>query len=257
MHALTLSLALLAQIGPDKVIELGDAKDAMAAVTDGKGHYILYNAKEPLHGPTFYGDGKTFHLVRTIGGGASGTESFGLTFWDPRVYRPTNTYASFNMKDEGRQFEVSCADLTTKLTKVPKDEVAKMLGSAALRGARWTRRPSLLFRDDTGSYYLVDRLRADDDYDRRDWRVYVGPRGKMKLAALKDVVDDEQGQIFATKDGSLRLVSSTGETKWVKGKTELKLTTVELDSFRNARMVYVELGPYSGERLGTPCDDLM
>lgn len=257
MHALTLALALLAQTGPDKKIDLGDKKDLLAAVTDGKGHYLLYNGKEPLSGPTFYGDGKTFHLVRTIGGGASGTESFGLTLWDPRVYRETNTYASFNMKDEGRVFEVNCADLTTKLTKVPKDELAKLVSAGDFRGSRWTRLPTNLFRDDSGTYYLVDRLRTDDSMDRRDWRVFVGPRGKMKLAPLKDVVDDEQGQIFATKDGSLRLVTGTGEKKWVKGKTELKLTEVGLDTYRNARMVYVELGPYMGERLGTPCDDLM
>jgi hypothetical protein len=86
--------------------------------------------------------------------------------------------------------------------------------------------------------------------------VFVGPRGKMKLAALKDVVDDSQGQIFATKDGSLRLVSGS-ESKWVKGKTEIRLTPVELDNYRNARMVYVDLGPYAGEKLGTPCDDAM
>lgn len=256
MHALALSLALLAQTGPDKKIDLADKKDQLAAVTDGKGHYIVYNGKEPLSGPTFYGDGKTFYLVRTIGGGASGTESFGLSFWDPRVYRAENSYASFNMKDESRAFEMNCADITTKLTKVPKEELAKLL-AADFRGSRWTRRPSHLFRDDTGTYYLVDRLRTDDEMDRRDWRVFIGPRGKMKLAALKDVVDDEQGQIFATKDGSLRLVTGTGEKKWVKGKTEVKLTEVELDSFRNARMVYVELGPYMGEKLGTPCDDLM
>jgi hypothetical protein len=257
MHALVIALSVLAQLGPDKVIELGDKKEGMAAVTDGKGHFLVYNAKEPLAGPTLYGDGKTFNVVPTIGGGASGTESFGLNFWDPRVFRARNSYASFNMKDEGRQFDVSCADITTKLTKVAKDEAAKMIGSAALRGSKWTRQPALLYRDETGTYYLVDRLRTGDDSDRRDWRVFVGPRGKMKLAALKDVVDDEQGQIFATKDGSLRLVGGTGETKWVKGKTELKLTTVDLDSFRNARMVYVDLGPYSGEKLGTPCDDLM
>lgn len=257
MHAIVIALAVLAQIGPDKKVDLTDKKDSMGAVTDGKGHYVIYNAKEPLAGPTLYGDGKVFHVMRTIGGGASGTESFSLSFWDPRVYRAENSYASFNMKDEGRAFDVNCADITTKLTKVPKDELAKLLGSAEFRGSKWTRRPASLFRDDTGTYYLVDRLRTEDDADRRDWRVFVGPRGKMKLAALKDVVDDDQGQIFATKDGSLRLVTGTGEKKWVKGKAEVKLTEVDLDTFRNARMVYVELGPYMGEKLGTPCDDLM
>lgn len=256
MHALALALVTLAQLGPDAPVDLKDSKADLAAVTDGKGHFIVYNAKAPLQGPTLYGDAKTLHLVRTVGGGSSGTESFGLTFWDPRVYREQNSYASFRMSDEGRQFEMHCADSLTKLSKVPPAELEKLLQTAALRGYRWMRKPSLLFRDDTGTYYLVDRLRTEDDADRRDWRVYVGPRGKMKLAALKDVVDDDQGQIFATKDGSLRLVSGR-ESKWVKGKVEVALTEVDLSTFRNARMVYVELGPYLGERLGTPCDDLM
>lgn len=257
MHALSLALCVLAQTGPDKVVDLGDKKASMALLTDGKGHYLLYNSKEPLSGPLMYGDGKTFNLVKTIGGGASGTESFSLSLWDPRVSRKSSNYADFEMKDEGKVFQVTCSDAPTTLTKVSKDETDKLLAAAQFRGSKWTRRPTLLFRDDTGVYYFVDRLRVDDDADRRDWRVFVGPRGKMKLASLKDVVDDDQGQIFATKDGSLRLVAGGGETKWVKGKTELKLTAVDLDTFRNARMVYVELGPYIGEKLGTPCDDFM
>lgn len=254
MFALTLAVSLLAQIGPDKKVDITDKKASLGAVTDGKGHYVVYNAKEPLSGPTFYGDGKTFHLLRSIGGGANGTESFGISYWDPRVFRATNSYASFDMADDARKFTITCADKITPLTKV-KDELPKLL-EADFRGSLWTRRPERLFRDDTGTYYLVDRLRTDDENDRRDWRVFIGPRGKMKLAALKDVVDDAQGQIFATKDGSLRLVTGS-ESKWIKGKTELKLTEVELDVFRNARMVYVELGPYIGERLGTPCDDML
>ncbi len=254
MFALTITLSLLAQIGGDKKIDITDKKANLGAVTDGKGHYVIYNAKEPLSGPTFYGDGKLFHLVRTIGGGANGTESFGVSYWDPRVFRSTNSYASFDMGDEGRKFSITCGDKVTPLTKA-KDELPKLL-EGDFRGSLWTRRPERLFRDDTGTYYLVDRLRTDDEADRRDWRVFIGPRGKMKLAALKDVVDDAQGQIFATKDGSLRLVTGA-ESKWIKGKVELKLTEVELDVYRNARMVYVELGPYIGERLGTPCDDML
>lgn len=257
MHALLIAaVTVLSQTGPDKKVELGDKKDSMAVVTDGKGHYLMFNAKEPLSGPTLYGDGKVFNLVHTIGGGANGTDSFGLSFWDPRVSRKTSTYAEFSMRDEGKVYEAGCGDTPVTLTRVPKDDAAKMVASADLRGSKWTRRPSLLFRDDSGTYYFVDRLRVDDDLDRRDWRVYVGARGKMKAAPLKDVVDDDQGQIFATKDGSLRLVAGK-DTKWVKGKAELKLTPVDLDSSRNARMVYLELGPYVGEKLGTPCDDMM
>ncbi len=257
MHALALTLVVLSQVGPDKKVDLSQVKADLAAVSDGKGHIVVYNGKEPLRGPTLYGDGKAFFLVRTIGGGSSGTESFSVSFWDPRVYRPDNSYASFSMEDEGKKFSVSCAGQTTALTRLPKDEVAKLLETATFSGSRWTRLPDRLLRDDSGVYYLVDRLRTEDSSDRRDWRVFVGPRGKMKLMALKDIVDDDEGQIFATKDGSLKLISGTGEVKWVKGKGETKLTEVSLDTLRNARMVYVDLGPYSGERLGTPCDDLL
>jgi hypothetical protein len=257
MLALTAALLVLAQTGPDKVVDISAKKADLAVISDGKGHFIVYNAKEPLSGPTFYGDGKTFHLMRVIGGGASGTESWDMSLWDPRVVRSSSSYASVSMKDEGKVFEVACGDTAAKLSKVAKDEAAKLLDTAAFRGSRWTRLPSLLFRDDTGTYYLIDRLRTDDDNDRRDWRVFVGPRGKMKLAALKDVVDDDQGQIFATRDGSLRLVAGSTDIKWVKGKAETKLTQVDLGTFRNARMVYVDLGPYVGEKLGTPCDDFL
>lgn len=257
MLALTAALLVLAQTGPDKVVDISAKKADLAVISDGKGHFIVYNAKEPLSGPTFYGDGKTFHLIRVIGGGASGTESWDMSLWDPRVVRSRSSYASVSMKDEGKVFEVACGDTAAKLSKVARDEAAKLIDTAAFRGSRWTRLPSLLFRDDTGTYYLIDRLRTDDDNDRRDWRVFVGPRGKMKLAALKDVVDDDQGQIFATRDGSLRLVAGSTDIKWVKGKAETKLTQVDLGTFRNVRMVYVDLGPYVGEKLGTPCDDFL
>ena len=53
------------------------------------------------------------------------------------------------------------------------------------------------------------------------------------------MVDDAQGQIFATKDGSLRLVTGA-ESKWIKGKVELKLTVYAGDR---------EQKPLEGEHL--------
>jgi hypothetical protein len=77
---------------------------------------------------------------------------------------------------------------------------------------------------------------------------------------LKDVVDDAQGMILSTKTGNLRLITSTdgkSEGKWIVGKVTTVLTEVPLDNYNTARMVYMDLGPYSGQRLGTPCDDFM
>jgi hypothetical protein len=119
--------------------------------------------------------------------------------------------------------------------------------------------PERLLRDDTGTYYLVDRLRTKDPTDRRDFRVFVGPRGNMKQMPLKDIVDDSEGLILATKNGNLRLIAGSGrqENKWVKGEKSTALIEIDLDRFDTARLIYTDLGPYTGQRLGTPCDDLM
>ncbi|MCA3011189.1 MAG: hypothetical protein INH41_02190 [Myxococcaceae bacterium] len=256
MLALATLLLTLSQTGPDLVVDVSKEMADLAVLTDGKGHYLAYNAKAPTSGPTFYGDGKTFHFLHVVSISVDGVDSWSMSFWDPRVQRQYQENASFSMADEGRVYEVACGVGKNMLTRLAAPEAAKLLEAATFRGSLWTRRPEHLFRDDTGVYYLVDRLRTDSP-ERRDWRVFIGPRGKMKLASLKDVVDDDQGQIFATKDGSLRLVTSGDESKWLKGKVTTPLTRVDLSSPRNARMLYVDLGPYTGEKLGTPCDDLL
>lgn len=81
----------------------------------------------------------------------------------------------------------------------------------------------------------------------------------MKQLPLKDIVDDSEGTIFATKDGTLRLISNAGGgkpvIKWVVGKKETLLTEVPVED--NVRMIYLDLGPYSGLPLGTPCDGFL
>jgi hypothetical protein len=256
MLAFMTLLLTLAQTGPDLVVDVSKAKADLAVLTDGKGHYVVYNANALTSGPTFYGDGKTFHFLHVVSVSVDGADAWSMSFWDPRVQRQYQESASFSMSDEGRTFEVACGVGKTTFTRLTGPEAAKLIEGADFRGSLWTRRPEHLFRDDTGVYYLVDRLRTDSA-ERRDWRVFIGPRGKMKLAALKDVVDDDQGQIFATKDGSLRLVTSGDDSRWLKGKAATPLTRVDLSSLRNARVLYVDLGPYTGEKLGTPCDDLL
>ena len=71
---------------------------------------------------------------------------------------------------------------------------------------------------------------------------------------LTYVAFDTQGDIFSTKTGELRLVSSATEGAWIQGKTRTKLTIVPIED--NHILVYTDLGVYSGEKLGTPCDDL-
>jgi hypothetical protein len=267
MHALTFLVSLVASQpvqGPAK-FDVAPLKAKLAAVTDGNGHYLVYEKEQPYGQPLFYGDGKSFYRQRVQGGGASGTESFSVSLIDQRVVGlGSSSGASFDMKDSGGIFSVTCGKKETALKAVPKADLEKLLGGAQFFESLWTRRVERLLRDDTGTYYFVDRLRTEDDTDRRDFRLYVGQRGKMKQLPLKDVVDDTEGMIFSTKDGVLRLVASrddgktkkNAELKWVANKKELPLLEVPTDDFRNIRLIYRELGVYDGARLGSPCDDL-
>lgn len=243
-----------------------EVKGRVKLLTDGKAHYLAFDASGGFRGPMFYGDGKTFYLLRSSGGGSS-ADTFSASLWDPRIDWKINGTASFNWK-EGK-YSVSCPPKTTELSVVPADEAKKIMDAATLYQSKWQRRPHKLARDDTGNYYFVDCAR--DDTERaggceRDWRLYVGQRGKMKLQQMTNIVHDTEGEIFATKTGELRLVLSDEQKsgdgvlrkdqamKWVAGKVSSPLINVPVDV--NGRMIYTELGIYDRERLGTPCDDM-
>lgn len=257
----TLTLLLLSQVATPQPVDVSAFRDKLVLLTDGKGHYVAVMPTRPLDGMTFSsGDGKTFVRVPVFGGGSSGEESWSINIWDPRVRYPDTGPAQLAMTETGKKFEAVCGKKSTELSRVPEAEAKKLLEAAKFMTETWTRRPEKLLRDDTGIYFLVDRFRSKDDSDRRDFRVFMGPKGNMKLLPLKNIVDDTQGMILATKTGNLRLVTSAEgklEGKWVQGKTETKLVEIDLDRYDTGRLVYLDLGPYSNQRLGTPCDDFM
>lgn len=242
-------------------IDASSFKDKLLVLTDGQNHYVALDPEAPYGETTFSsGDGKQFAKVPVMGGGKNGTESWSVSIWDPRVRHGGNSPASVDMKDSGKFYSASCAKKTTALTALPADAAKKLLAGATFVPPTWTRQPEKLLRDDTGSYYLVDRFRTSDVGDRRDFRVFSGPKGSMKQLPLKDVVDDTQGMILSTKAGNLRLITTTDgkfEGKWISGKVTTPLVEVPLDNYNTGRMIYMDLGPYSGQRLGTPCDDFM
>ncbi len=262
-----LLLALALAQAPEK-LDLSAEKADLRVLTDGAHHYVVYNPNKGYSSDFFYGDGKTLAKLRVKGGGQEGDRRFDVTLWDPRVIPTSGASAGISMRDSGKAYEIQCGKRMTKLEVVGADDASKLLGGATFLSMMWTRLPERLLRDERGSYYFVDRFRADDPLDRRDFRLFIGMKGKMQLQSLKDVVDDSQGMIFSTRNGDLRLVANRAERgsaeaektvrmKWVAGRTELPLIEVTLDDYRNSRMVYTELGPYDGQRLGTPCDDLM
>jgi hypothetical protein len=240
----------IAQQAPaEPVVDVVAVKDKLRILTDGKKHYLaLIPFDDSGWTHVYYGDGKTFHALRIIGSGASGKESFDLTFWEPRVKARYQASVEFR----GGKYGVQCDTRKTELTAVPEPESTAMIAGATFHKPLWRFRAFALARDDRGNYYYVDRQREPED--SLNFRLFSGPRGSLKPLKMVNVVSDSEGQIFSTKAGDLRLVLDRKEAAWVKGKARTKLTPLPIED--NAALIYTDLGAYTGQRLGTPCDDL-
>lgn len=234
--------------GGDTPVDISSVKDKLTLLTDGKQHYLALVPFEISDEFFFYGDGKSFWAQRTYGGSRDGDKGFGRTFWEPRVARPYQ--ASFQLR-EGK-YEVQCDERRTELKPVEEAEAKRILGSARFFKPRWKHRAYALARDDRGNYYFVDKIREPEE--SKSFRLYGGPKGKLKPLKMTNVVSDSEGDIFSTRSGALRLILSKNESQWVKGKSSSKLTLVPIED--NHVLIYTDLGVYTGRPLGTPCDDL-
>ena len=228
---------------PKDKLDMKDEAAKLGVVSDGKGHYIVFNPEKAYDEPLLYGDDKAVWSQRVYGGGAVGTEGFNASFWDPRVR------ASFDFKDD--VYSVSCGDRKTELKPLSKEEAQAFLSKVAFMKTRWKHQAHSLARDDSGTYYYIDRMRNEFGNERRIW---VGQRGKMKRLQMTNLVADSEGEIYSTKSGEYRFVGNLNEAKWVAGKKVTKLTQVPVEA--NVAMIYGELGVYEKDKLGTPCDDL-
>ncbi len=258
MSILSTALAVLV-VAPPQAPSLPDpadvaaVKDGFVFASDGQKHVVAFHKEQRFSGPVFYGDGSTFFQLRVRGGGAQGDTQFDMVLWDPR-FPFSGSPPSFDLKDG--EYSVSCGGKKTVFKLLGEDEAKAMREKAAFLKFRWRRQPYKLARDDSGTYYFVDKER-DEEWGvttRRDFRVFVGQRGKMAVYPMKNVVSDSEGEIFITKSGEMRFVTGQKGAKWVAGKKETKLIDVPVED--NAQMIYTELGPYSKEKLGTPCDDM-
>lgn len=221
-------------------------------LSDGHDHFVAFPQNEKPHfsypEAAYYGSAKTLYEMHVIGGSSDSTRRmFTLDFKDQRMRRALGGF----VYNEGK-YEILCDDHKVTLEPVPKDRAAKLLS-----GARFERSPHewmafALGRDDRGTYYYVDRGRFSEN--ERAFRVFIGPKGSLEKQKLVNVVNDSEGSIFATPDGSLRLIVSSGEYFWVHDSDRQPLVKVPVD--KNLRMIYTELGVYAAERLGTPCDDM-
>ncbi len=243
----------------DKPRALSPVRDKMVLLTDGKSHYIAVVPFERDENSLFYGDGKRFFAVPIQGGGSQGRERFNVIFSDPRYYIQFTQKSDLSMQDG--KYAVTCGKTETALTVVPEAQAKPMLAAASFEATPRKWQAYALARNSAGVYYYVDHnyidrraSDADAKLSGRNFRLFIGPKGNLKLQKMTNIVSDSEGDVFSTKTGSMRLVIGKKEPTWIeKGKTKA-LLPVPVDE--NLSMIYTELGVYAGERLGTPCDDL-
>jgi len=218
-------------------------------------HVVVLGPREAAHKGMAYGDGKQMSWVRT-------PETLGDGwFFDPRQRNEKNSddFRGLDLRLFSH-VEPDAKTASCKLTCGARETSLKLITGAAknaiLEGASYVaspmeREPYALARDKAGTYYFVDR--GVTEATARDFRLYKGPRGKLRALAMKDVVSDSEGEIFASTSGKLRLVLGKQSAQWISGGTA---TLLLLPLNENYGLVYNELGVYLTARLGVPCDDL-
>lgn len=229
--------------------------------TDGKSHYVAVAPHERLIHQLYYGDGKQFAIVPHE---PSGMLS-GDNFFEPRYSLKTaNTnfrghdmrvYSSVSLNDAKTECEVRCGDRTKTLPVVAADKAQKLLKDAKFTQSPQKFVPYALMRDERGTYYYVDH--GATEQTEKNYRLYVGQKGNLQQQKMTNVVSDSEGEIFSTPSASLRLLVDTSgrrESTWIAEEKRTKLLLVPVA--QNMPMIYNELGVYSGQRLGNPCDDL-
>ena len=240
---------------PVKPVDVAAVRDKLLVLTDGKGHFVAVTPMGVDPEGFFYGDGKRFFQLRRAGGSRDG-EVWERSFIDPRLTDGGHEEGMGFVAFRNGGYSVQCGPRTTKLTLVDAAAKATLLQTASFERSLRQRRPYALARDDRGRYYYVDRGYHPEDKD--NFRLYAGPKGNLKLQKMTNVVSDSQGDLFATKTGSLRLVLNREPKSliWIAGKGQSPLVQVPVDFNVNVASIYNDFGVYAGERLGTPCDDL-
>jgi hypothetical protein len=222
------------------------ALDALRVSTDGSGSYVVLDPTDGAEWPVMSGDGATFTAVRVSGFSRNG-EDADWVFWDPRA--PARWQASVaHSPTKGTQ--LFCGEKPKTLTAVEPKQALAMLRKARFFVPRWRRIPHALARDDVGTYYLVDGARGPKG--RVDLRLYVGKKAAMRAVQLDDVLQERNEDTLLTPTGRLHVEYGGGTARWVEGSVDQALKFVPVEDA--ARLIYLELSPYKGQPLFTPCD---
>jgi hypothetical protein len=242
-----------------KAEKLGELRilEKTSVCTDNKGHYVVLAPSEKNSQQLFYGDEKALTQVPPPPWVLSGGH-----FLEPRFLNKTANanFRGLDMRvfseveaDPGKKTcSLRCGEKTVPLTWVEAAQAQPLLLNAKYEPNPQQFEPYALLRDAQGNYYLVERgLQPGTE---KSFRVYMGPKGRLKRQEMKDIVSDSEGEIFSTQKGELRLVvDRTSTPVWIEKKRKVDLRVVPVTE--NLQMIYNELGVYTTDRLGNPCDD--
>jgi hypothetical protein len=254
-----------------------ELKPLMRVYTDGKGRFLIAADKSKkrvgrlahLRGQNIYfGSAKKLYRVRTYN--TSSRRGVFYIIADPRRRVSKLTVD----QKQGPMFH--CDQTLTKLRILDGEATRRFLAKATLRDALWRHEPHLLARTALGKYFYVDRHRNSSRpgtsrrkptklENLRGFRLWRGRRGRMKRVRLKDVVVDAAGQVFLAKRGSLHVKVRLGRfnrlsiqnVRWLnaRSKTYTPLIRVPIVGVKASWvLIYRDLGPYAGLKLGLPCD---
>jgi hypothetical protein len=232
------------------------ALEKTAVCTDGKAHYLVVAPSEPHLSRLFYGDDKVLHRLPPPPFGLDG-----LSFAEPREwsehanpsFRGLDMRSFSSVEPHAGGCTVRCGARSSELAALAPEKARTFVLAAALGPLVQQHKPHALLRDARGVYFYVDT--GFQKAQEKRFRLFRGQKGALKQLKMTNVVSDSEGEIFATRSGSLRLVlDRTHPPTWTEGGRTTELRAVPVGE--NLPLIYNELGVYQGERLGTPCDDM-
>lgn len=186
-------------------------------------------------------------------------------FFEPRYPNPQHNsnfrgydlrFFSYVSTDEKDRCQLKCGRRAVQLKPVTGADKRAFLDGATWAAIPNPREPYALARDKTGRYYYVDRGATRDT--AKDYRLYIGRQGGLRLQKMRDIVSDSEGEIFASVQGRLKLFLGKEEAEWQSGRGRRVRTKklVRVTTKDNLELIYNRLGVYLGQPLHTPCDDL-
>jgi hypothetical protein len=248
---LALPVAAVAEPKPEAV-DIKSYRDKLVVLQDARGGTYVVMTPHEGENHAFYGTGKTLY-EQVIGGRGQNGDAWNIDLWAPRVPRFQNSSLVYK---QDKTFALFCGSDETGLTQLTGDKAKAVLDKSAFLSPALVWRARVLARDDAGVYYYVDGLR--EKYGGKGFRLFVGKKGGMKQVPITDIASDTGGEVFSTKSGDLRLVTTANDSSssktavWIKGEKRTTLVVLDVDS--NSPVIYGELGVYSF--IGTVCESL-